>query len=230
MKSFLIIVLLLLLAAGSAYHFMPELFIPETEVIEKEFVAGIPDIFRARGGNLELAGFKSNETLRRKNIAKIPGTNYTIPGTRTTSMVQVPVTYRYHLQLSDPWKIEVVNHSCIIYAPHILPTLPPAIHTDEMLKVSREGLFAWDGEEEMDSLLTSITPTISGYAAKPEYINRVRNESRKTVAEFVKTWLLQRNVWGEEKIENIRVIFADESDIAPESLRPTLRYDVIPLE
>ncbi|MDZ7344507.1 MAG: hypothetical protein ONA90_08325 [candidate division KSB1 bacterium] len=193
--------------------------------IKEKFIAGIPTIFRAPGGNLELAAFQATETFTSSSTAVLPYFDWKIPGTTTFVEIKVPVTYRYHVQLRDPWAIEVEDNTCLIVAPLLRPTLPPAIHTEGMEILTIEGPLAWDGEAQKETLLKSLTPKLEISAADSSRVKLVREEARKTVAEFVQTWLLQRGDWGERKIEHIKVLFADEKNVSPDSLMPAAEYE-----
>lgn len=198
---------------------------PDHADIEEKFIAGIPTIFRTPGGNLELAVFQATETFTSSSTAILPYLDWQIPGTTTITEIKVPVTYRYHVQLRDPWAIEVNDNTCLIFAPPLRPTLPPAIHTEGMEILTIEGPLAWDGEEQKEALLKSLTPKLEISAADSSRLKLVREEARKTVAEFVRTWLLQRGDWGAQKIEHIKVIFADEKELRPDSLMPSIEFE-----
>jgi len=135
----------------------------------------------------------------------------------------VPVTYRYHLRLSDPWRLDVSGQTCIVVAPVIRPSLPPASHTDKMEKKSDEGWGRFNAREQMTDLEKSITPTLTGYAADEKHLAFVREQCRKTVAEFVKTWLLKEDHWRSDRFHAIKVIFADETNAVPEQVVPAIQ-------
>jgi hypothetical protein len=98
--------------------------------------------------------------------------------------------------------------------------LPPAIQTDSMKISTIEGPLAFHGEEQQAKLLQSITPQLEKNAKDSTKVKFIREEARKTVAEFVQAWLLQRGNWGESKIENIKVFFKGEGDSTAVSLNP----------
>ena len=50
-----------------------------------------------------------------------------------------------------------------------------------------------------------------------------REPCRKTVAEFVKTWLLKEDHWRTDRFRTIKVIFADETNAVPEQVLPTIQ-------
>ena len=221
MKALLVLLLFLALAGAALYYAFPSLFNPlDRAVIEKEFIASIPTIFRTKGGNLELAGFTATETFMRSDTAKLPYFNWNIPGATTTVVIRVPVVYRYYVPATRDWDIKVIDNTCLIYAPELRPTLPPAIQTDSMKISTIEGPLAFDGEAQQAKLLQSITPQLEKNAKDSTKVKFIREESRKTVAEFVHAWLLQRGDWGERKIENVKVFFRGESDSTAVVMNP----------
>lgn len=176
--------------------------------ITETFTAAIPLIKGTGMGNLELATAETTESFEKSDMKTI-GWDLLYIG-MTSSEIKVPVTYRYHLKLSDPWKLDVTGQTCVVIAPPIRPSLPPAIHTDRMEKKSDRGWARLNADQQMTELEQSITPTLQRYAADPRHIRLVREECRKTVAEFVKMWLLKEDHWRTNRFNTIKVIFADE--------------------
>lgn len=176
--------------------------------ITETFTAALPTLARTPGGNLELATALATETLTRTDERTIAWDLLYLG--KTVSEISVPVTYRYHLALRDPWKIEVVGHTCLVRAPAIRPSLPPAIHTDQMQKRSEAGWARFDAREQMAELERSLTPRLARHAGDPRRLALVREECRKTVAEFVREWLLREDHWRSDRFSAIQVVFADE--------------------
>ena len=56
------------------------------------------------------------------------------------------------------------------------------------------------------------------------YARLVREEGRRTVTEFVRTWLLLRDQWRADRSREIKVIFPDEAQ-DPAALGPTIRLE-----
>ena len=189
--------------------------------ITKTFIAAIPEISSTGAGNLELATTGQMEIFRAQDEKSIFWDKLYLG--RTVSEIRVPATYRYHLRLSDPWRLDVSGQTCIVIAPVIRPSLPPAIHTDQMEKKSDEGWGRFNAREQMADLEKRITPTLSQYAADERHIALVREQCRKTVAEFVKTWLLKEDQWRTDRFHTIKVIFADETNAVPEQITPTIQ-------
>jgi hypothetical protein len=191
--------------------------------ITTTFISAIPSFSPDGGARLELAAFEAVEILRNSDELRI-GWNL-IPLGTTVTEIRVPVTYRYHLRFDEAWLLEVEGQSCVVYAPEIRPTLPPAIDTGRMEKFSERGWLRFNEEEQMEELEHSITAVLSERAADPRHLEMVRERCRLEVAEFVRSWLLIEDHWREDRFRSVTVIFADE--ISPESdlQSPTLVLD-----
>jgi len=189
--------------------------------ITKRFVAAIPEISTTGTGNLELATSEQVETFRAEDEKSIFWDKLYLG--KTVSEIRVPVTYRYHLRLADRWRLEVLGQTCVVIAPPIHPSLPPAIHTDRMEKKSEAGWGRFNARDQMTELEKSVTPTLSDYASNEKHLALVRDQCRKTVAEFVKTWLLKEDHWRTDRFRTIKVVFADEPGAPdPQLIAPTL--------
>ena len=188
--------------------------------ITTTFVAALPRL-EPGGTRLELASFEATETLTRSDARSIffdlvpLGTNIT--------EIRVPATYRYHLRLDETWRLEVRGQVCLVHAPRIRPTLPPAIHTERMEKRSESGWLRFDVEEQMEDLERGITPILSQRAASRENLDLVREACRRRVAEFVRDWLLREDHWRSDRFSAVSVAFEDEAPQA--SQPPTLRRE-----
>jgi hypothetical protein len=191
--------------------------------ITRTFVAAIPEISTTGSGNLELATSEQVETFRAEDEKSVLWDKLYLG--KTVSEIRVPVTYRYHLRLADAWRLDVSGQTCVVVAPAVRPSLPPAIHTDRMEKKSEAGWGRFNAVEQMADLEKSVTPTLSQYASDPKHAALVREQCRKTVAEFVQAWLLKEEHWRNDRFHTIKVIFADEPPAAPERIAPTIRLD-----
>ncbi len=176
--------------------------------ITETFLSALPTLARTPGGSLELATATATETLTRADERTIAWDMIYLG--KTVSEISVPVTYRYHLNLRDPWKLDVAGNTCVVRAPAIRPSLPPAIHTDQMQKRSESGWARFDAREQMAELERSLTPRLTRHAGDPRRLALVREECRKTVAEFVRDWLLKEDHWRKDRFSTIKVVFADE--------------------
>jgi len=191
-----------------------------TGTITTTFVAAIPHLVDDDAVRLELTAYEAVETFSRSDELRI-AFDFISLGTTVTE-IRVPVTYRYHLRLDEPWRLEVNKQSCVVYAPQIRATLPPAIHTGGMEKHSARGWMRFNETEQMDDLERSITATLSKRATNPAHLEMVREQCRLRVAEFVRSWLLMEDHWQVDRFRSVTVIFADEAASDPALLPPTL--------
>jgi hypothetical protein len=92
-----------------------------------------------------------------------------------------------------------------------------------MEKRSDEGWARFNARDQMTELEKGVTPTLSQYATDEKHLALGREQCRKTVAEFVKNWLLKEDHWRNDRFHTIKVIFADETNAVPEQLTPTMQ-------
>ena len=182
--------------------------------VTESFVSSMPQVEDAGQGRLEVATAEIVEHLSRSEEKRMA---WDLISMGTTSVeIEVPVTYRYHLRLDEAWKIEIHGPVCLVTAPAIRPSLPPAIHTDRMRSRTDEGMLSFDGAAQLDTLQRSLTPRLMERAKSPKHTDMVREPARRTVERFVRTWLLQQAYWTDDRFATIRVRFADElGDEAP---------------
>lgn len=187
---------------------LPEKF--QAQHITQTFRESVTRIEPTRGDILELVTMESDETISKYDM-KTMFNDIVYLGT-TVSEIKVPVVYRYHLKISDDWKLSSNGNVVTVIAPIIRPSLPPAIRTDRMEKKSESGWLRFNKEANLAELEKSLTPTLERRAGSPGKIKQVREACRKSVAEFVKNWLLKEQQWNQDGFAAIVVVFADEPE------------------
>ncbi len=164
--------------------------------------SGLPVVMRTPGGTLEIATVKVYERFRREDTAAFWG----IPLGTTTSLIQAPVTYRFHIPLAAEWPVQIDGTTAIVRAPAPRPTLPVAFDTREMETFSHAGWARFNRQENLD------TPELNKRAADPGVQRLATEAGRKTVAEFVTKWLLQeRPGWKRDAAHRVVVLFPGET-------------------
>jgi hypothetical protein len=193
----------------------------QTGKITTTFLASIPEVVSTGSGNLEVATASATETFTRSDDRRILWDLISLG--ETVTEIRAKVTYRYHVSFNDHWDIDTSEQTCVVKAPVLRPSLPPAIHTETIEKRTESGWLRFDAERQMAELEKAITTTIGRYASNPQHLNMVRETARKTVAEFVRRWLLKEDHWRNDRFRAIVVVFADEKVSDLTSVPPTLR-------
>ena len=191
--------------------------------ITHTFRESIPQITSTQGDILELAVYRCEETFRRTD-EKWAGWGWVYLGT-TVAEIRVPVSFRYHLRLSDSWRLAARDQVCLVLAPPIRPTLPPAIHTDEMERRAESGWARFDKNDQLDALERSMTPTLEQRAGDAAHLQLVREACRQSVAGFVKKWLMREGQWRSDRFTSIIVVFPDEAAVSSDQDLSRLRHD-----
>lgn len=190
--------------------------------ITETFLASIPEFDPDGTGNLEVATLTAVETFKRSDERRILWDMLSLGVAE--SEIRVPVTYRYHLRLNDAWHLEIQDGTCYVLAPTLRPSLPPAIHTDRMEKRSDADWLRFDAEDQLLALERSVTPTLGRFAKDARHLGLVRENARRAVETFVKSWLLREDLWGAERVRHVEIVFPDEEiddPTFPDIRRPT---------
>jgi len=199
-----------------------------TQDINETFRHSVTRIVSTDGDILEVATLETDETVTKYDMKSLFNQTFYL-GT-TISEIRTPVVYRYHIKLSDDWQLKIENGQCIVHAPALRPSLPPAIRTDRMEKKSEAGWLRFNAAESLAALEKNLTPTLEKRAGNRSHLNLVRESSRKSVAEFVKKWFLQQDPATRTQVKSITVIFPDEIPPTgqPRTLPPTVQLDSVP--
>ena len=166
-----------------------------------------PVVMRTRGGLLEVATVRALERFTREDSRDFWGIDL---GT-TVSQIQVPVTYRFHIEMAREWPIEVRGRTAVVRAPAIKPSLPVAFDTTLMEKYTRAGWARFNKEENLEALQRSMTPTLAARASGDAYRGLAEDAGRKTIAEFVTIWLLKETDWKRDPAHTVVVLFPGEA-------------------
>ena len=179
-----------------------------SQELSETFRQSVTQISSTNGDVLEVAVLRTDETVTKRDSKGL--FNDMIYLGTTTSEIRAPVVYRYHIKLSDPWDLRIDNGRVIVRAPQIRPSLPPAFETQTMQKRSESGWLRFNAAENLSQLEKDLTPSLERRAGKKHLIDLVREPARKSVAEFVKRWLLTQPAVKAEGVNSIIVLFPEE--------------------
>jgi hypothetical protein len=188
--------------------------------LKQSFLAEIPLIAHAGTGRLELAKVDRVETLKSEDTLSLLWDTISL-GT-STAEIRVPATYRYYVKLDDPWEIDTQGAVCRVKAPRLRTMLPPAIHTHRMEKRMDNGWARFNVNEQLASLERQLTPTLVQYAEEETLMVLVRDQARKSLARFVRHWLLDLRPELSEEIQFVDVLFDGEPADPDDALDPLI--------
>ncbi|HSR68956.1 MAG TPA: hypothetical protein VLU25_13545 [Acidobacteriota bacterium] len=182
--------------------------------ITETFRSEAPKVRSTPGGNLEVATVTQTETLTRENEQRIFWDAVSL-GT-SVSEIRLRATYRYHVRMDDDWQLDVSGQVCLVRAPPLRASLPPAFDSASVEKHTQNGWLRYDAQQQLDQLERDLTALLTERADDPDHLKLAREEARKTIAQFVHRFLLQQNQWGPDHFRAIIVTFPDDpADSAP---------------
>lgn len=164
------------------------------------------EVIQTPGGLLQVSTLRSSEVFQTSKDHTILG----VPVGKTTSQIRVPAIFNYHVQLAPEWRVTVRNNTFTVIAPSVQPTLPVAIDTSQLEKLTSGTWSLFTGDGELEQLQRSITPSLATKAQTPLFIQLQREAARKTVNEFVTQWILERRGGKPAAGYKVQVFFADE--------------------
>lgn len=186
--------------------------------IENTFRQAIPEIFPLGSGRLEVAELSGEISLSKQDELRLFWDQ--LPLGTTRSEMKVTAHYRYHVPMDEPWSIEVEGHSCIVYAPRLMPTLPPGLDLNTLEWETKRGWMRFNTDEVKDALRQDMGQHMQSAAYRN--LSLVREPARQVIAEFIRQWLLREDHWRADRFSSVQVVFADEDRQALRKLSPVL--------
>ena len=165
--------------------------------------ADVPLIMHTSGGRLEVATVDNTESFKLEDAREIFG----IPLGTTVSSVQVRVKYRYYIDMAKEWPIHISDGIATVEAGEIKPQLPVAIDTTTMALFTSNGWARFNKYDNLERLERSLSPMLAARANG--YKGLAIEASRKSVSDFVRTWLI-RNRPHDGTLSTVRVFFPGE--------------------
>lgn len=198
--SSLLLAAVIAAAGGWAYHrFVGQWSLAQTHVA----ASGVPVVMRTPGGLLEIATVTVHERFKRTDTKEFWG----IPLGTTVSIIQVPVTYRYHIEMAKEWPVSIIGNTAVVRAGDVKPSLPVAIDTARMEKYTQGGWARFNKDDNLALLEKSITPELQARANDPAIRQLAIDAGRQTVREFITTWLLKEQDWQRDPRYTVVVLF-----------------------
>lgn len=173
------------------------------------------EIIRIRatpGDRLDLASVDTFEIFRETDSLKLGWFDF---GT-TKAEIGVPVVYRFHVALAEGLKVEVKKHGdlvrCVVRAPKLRATLPPAIRTEGITKRADNGWARFNAGDRLADLEKQLTAELVLRA--PQKAGLAKDKARAQLAGFVSRWLVKDGLWGgHDGVKEVVVLFPGEDDV-----------------
>ncbi len=160
------------------------------------------------GNILEVATGEQIIELTREDSVQVLGKVLPV---KTTSRINVPATFRYHIDLKGDWKLIEDEDRLHVVAPPLKPSLPVAFDSSKMQK-NNPGWFNYITGDSMIELEKTITPELEKKAKDPEQAKLFEDKAKLSIAKFLQTWLMGEGQWAEGKYEQI-IVYFDEADV-----------------
>jgi hypothetical protein len=167
-------------------------------------------VMRTPGGTLEVARIKSYEALSRTNPGATIAWGLIDTGT-TVSEIDVATLFRYHIEMAKEWPVQCSAGTCVVRSGPIQPTLPPAIYSQEMRKRTSSGWARFNKMENLAELEKSLTGELEKRASSERNMLAATSAGRRTVAEFVQTWMLKSTLKPGQPAPKVLVLFPGET-------------------
>ena len=167
--------------------------------------AGVPVVMHTSGGRLEVATVTATEAFK---LDAPPKSFLGVDMGKTISNVQTKVVYRFYIEMAKEWPIKFKDTTAILEAAEIRPTLPVAFDTATMEKQTRSGWARFDKQENLEELERRMSPKLEERAYA--YKGLALESARKSVGDFVRTWLIKEGHSQQGVPYQVQVIFPGE--------------------
>jgi hypothetical protein len=151
--AILLLVLLILILLPKAISFRKD--------VETRFQESLVDVKGNQGDVLEVSTYKSSAFFSESDKLDTTVLGIPLPLGTTEAFLMVPVTYRFHVLLSDQWLIRITPETVTVIAPDIRASLPPAPDLSRMEIRSERGWARLNKTEVEDRVKSMVTGTLN---------------------------------------------------------------------
>ncbi len=191
---------------------LPRLFSTH-RTLEMRFQESLIEVRSNHGDVLEVATCKSTASFTEEDQLDTTVLGITVPLGKTESFLMVPVTYRFHVLLSDSWRIRSTRETVLVTAPAVRPSLPPAPDISAMQVRTARGWARFNGQEVEERVKDRVTGALNIRAYKLAGSPPIRDAARHSIEEAIKRYIPWLPEESRGKVFQVR--FADEEGGAP---------------
>jgi hypothetical protein len=207
--AFLVYIVLIMALALLIVLLAPRLISVRKDV-ETRFQESLVEVKGNHGDVLEVATYKSTAYFTEEDRLDLSFVGLTVPLGTTEAFLMAPVTYRFHVLLSDKWRIRTTPETVTVFAPEIRPSLPPAPDISLMEVRSERGWARLNRQEVEDRVRSMVTASLTVRAAKLARSQLVRDVARGSVERSLRNWIPWLPAECRSKVFTVR--FGDEAD------------------
>ncbi len=168
--------------------------------------------------HLLLLKITRNETDRKEYSFSHPWLMNGKPLSSAVMEVRAPVTYSYYADMKGPWKIICEGETLTIVAPKI-QVEEPATDLSRLETHIDSGKLIFNETAKLEELRKQFYTDMIKKATSREYMDSVREEARRSLADFANGWILA-DLTKKYPVKYISVRFDDEEKF------PLLNYSV----
>ncbi len=178
--------------------------------ITTRFMESLVEVKGNHGDVLEVATYQGSTFFSESDKLDTAVLGIPVPLGTTEAFLMVPVTYRFHVLLSDRWQIRSTPETVTVIAPEIRPSLPPAPDISRMEIRSERGWARFNRSDVEDRVKATVTGALNIRAYKLARSQVVRDASRKSVESALKHWIPWLPDQCRDKVFVVR--FGDETE------------------
>ena len=166
--------------------------------IETRFSEALVEVKGNQGDILEVATFTSEATFSSSDKLDATVFGIPVPLGKTETFLKVPVTYRFHVRLSDRWRFDSTPETVTVLAPEILPSLPPAPDISNMDVKTDQGWARFNAKDMEDRVRGLVSGQLNIRAHKLARSQIIRDAARHSVESSLKHHI----PWLDEECRN----------------------------
>ncbi|MBI5279688.1 MAG: hypothetical protein HY854_24865 [Burkholderiales bacterium] len=166
-----------------------------------------PEVIPTNGGILVIARIKGYETFVRTDSEPLFRLLPIDLGT-TISQIRTAALYTYQIKLQEKWPINCNARRCVVRTGPVELAKPVAIYSEETSRHTASGWGRFNKAENLRALESELSArlAVQGNAARNREVGL--RDGRKTVQEFVSTWLQKET----GRVKEIVVLFPGEQE------------------
>lgn len=154
-----------------------------------------PVVARIKGGMLEV----SSVSARRQFIEDLSPAIWgkTLPFCKESGGISAVYKITYRVKLEEKWPLVFSGGKLIARVPELEPSLPVAIDSASIKETGTTGCWFMLDLGAQELALQKITVRLEALALKQKTRDFGRDEARKTVKEFLRTWAFSQSDYPE---------------------------------